>query len=783
MSDTKYRGSGVIAKGDKVIVQNAIKVRGIVQGVGFRPFVYNLAKRYDLKGWVLNASDGVMIEVEGDEMNLEKFVIGVKENPPASAAIEKIEIQDNLTPVGYNDFEIRKSMAQHGKFVPISPDISICEDCLAELFDPSNRRYLYPFINCTNCGPRFTVIKDIPYDRENTTMANFIMCNGCQYEYDEPTNRRFHAQPNACTNCGPTLELWDHDGKMSVPDPIGETIELLNAGRIMAIKGIGGFHLVCDAENDDAVSELRRRKYRAYKPFAVMSYDIKTIEKYCYVNSKEKEFLLSPRRPILLLRKKAGSSISPYIAPNNNYLGVMLPYTPLHYLLLRDSFLALVMTSGNIGGEPISMANEDALDKLNDLADFFLLNNRDICNRCDDSVATVIEGSEILIRRSRGFVPQPLYLKISSPGILACGADLKNTFCLSKDNSYFIGQHIGDLQNVETYNFFCDSISRYRRFFHIDPSIVTYDLHPDYLSTKYALIYAGSESHTPNPELIGVQHHHAHMASCMADNNLDQMVIGVIFDGTGYGIDGKIWGGEFLIGDYSSFERMGHLIYIPLPGGETAIANPYRMALSFLYSLFGRNCMDLDIDFIFRLNEQDAAIIIRQIEREVNSPLTSSCGRLFDAVSSLIGLRDKITYEGQAAIELEMIAVEGVNHSYKWGINDEGCQTIVDTREIFQGIIKDLKDGVSQSVISAKFHNTVSNFIVDVCRRIRDIEGLNRVILSGGVFQNRLLLVKTLDGLVKGGFEPFFHRRVPTNDGGLSLGQAVIAASKITGGI
>jgi len=782
-----------------------IKVKGIVQGVGFRPFVYNLAQRYELKGWVLNSSEGVTIEVEGEEASLRKFIIDIKASPPPLAAVEQIEVQDNLAPKGHTNFEIRESLDQPGKFVPVSPDISICEDCLHELFDPRDRRYLYPFINCTNCGPRFTITRDIPYDRANTTMASFQMCAQCQSEYDNPEDRRFHAQPNACPNCGPTLELWDHHGKISGVDPISKTIELLKAGKIVAIRGLGGFHLACDAQNDQAILELRRRKLRTYKPFAIMSYDPEAIESYCYVSPKEREFLLSPRRPILLLRKRPNSPISFWVAPNNNYLGVMLPYTPLHYLLfkyqnikcrmpaegevsplrggqnvelnttnsqpLTPNFLALVMTSGNISEEPISMTNQEAIDKLKGLADFFLLHDREIHIRCDDSVATIMRGFEVLVRRSRGFAPHPIYLDISSPGILACGAELKNTFCLSKDNSYFLSQHIGDLQNLEAYNFFQGTISHYQKFFRINPSIVAYDLHPDYLSTRYAL-------DNSKFRLIGVQHHHAHMASCMAENSLNEKVIGVIFDGTGYGIDDKIWGGEFLVGDYSGFDRVGHLTYIPMPGGDAATQNPYRMALGFLFSIFGRQCMDFDLDFTGRLDRQEADIIIRQIERKVNSPLTSSCGRLFDAVSSLIGLRESITYEGQAAIELEMIAQEGVNESYGWGLSDEGGQLIVDTRQVIQEIIEDLKEGVSRSSISAKFHNTVSNFILDICKVIRKREGLDKVVLSGGVFQNRFLLARTLDILSAEGFEPFFHQRVPTNDGGISLGQAAVAASK-----
>jgi hydrogenase maturation protein HypF len=775
-------------------VNEIIKIKGIVQGVGFRPFVYHLAHKHGLKGWVLNSSEGVIIEVEGDRTNLRKFTNELKEKPPALAVIESIEVQAGGTPRGYRNFEIRASVEEPGKFVPVSPDISICPDCLTELFEPADRRYLYPFINCTNCGPRFTITQDIPYDRKNTTMVSFRMCPECQSEYDDPSNRRFHAQPNACSRCGPALELWNHSGKISCTDPITETKRLLASGKIIAIKGLGGFHLACDARNDQAVAELRRRKPRSDKPFAIMSYDIETIEGYCYVSPKEKEWLASPRRPILLLRKKPGSLISDLVAPHNNYLGVMLPYTPLHYLLLskgqRTGFLALVMTSGNISEEPICITNDEARDRLKNLADYFLLHNRDIHIRCDDSVAFVVacgeprpngrEGDrEILIRRSRGFAPHPIYLKIDSPGVLACGAELKNTFCLSKGNAYFISQHIGDLENLEAYNFYTETIKHYERFFRIEPRIIAHDLHPDYLSTKYALERT-HQSAISNPQsaiqLIAVQHYHAHMVSCMAEHNLSEKVIGVTFDGTGYGTDGQVWGGEFLVGDYSDYQRMGHLVYVPLPGGDTAIKNPYRMTLSFLFSLYGRKCLEMDIPFIQRLNRKEADIILRQLETGVNTLQTSSCGRLFDAVSSLLSVRERVTYEAQAAIELEMMAEEGIKKFYPWGSKEEDDQIIIDTKQIISAIIEDIKRGIKVPVISAGFHNTVAQFIGETCKVIKEKTGLDKVVLSGGVFQNRLLLLKTTDLLRETGFTVYSHQRVPTNDGGISLGQSVIAA-------
>jgi hydrogenase maturation protein HypF len=769
-------------------IRSSIKINGIVQGVGFRPFIYNLAHKYGLKGWVYNYSGGVEIEIEGDGTTLKDFIADIRAKHPPMAHILNMEVRDSLPLRDYEDFEIRKSQDEEDLFVPVSPDISICGDCTRELMDPGDRRYLYPFINCTNCGPRFTITQDIPYDRGKTTMSKFTMCSSCQREYDDPRNRRFHAQPNACPHCGPRLELWDPSGPMSGVEPIAETIKLLKHGQIMAIKGLGGFHLACDAENEAAIGELRRRKLRTFKPFAVMSADIESIKTYCYVSPREEAILSGPRRPIVLLKRRGDSPIAPQVAPHNNFIGVMLPYTPLHYLLFKNPpssgihplptenhFLALVMTSANFSEEPITMDNDEALEKLWSLADFILMHDRDIHIRCDDSVANALFDEEVAIRRSRGFAPHPLYLKTLSPGILALGAELKNTFCLSKDNFYFISQHMGDLENLEAYDFFQDTISHYKRFFRIEPQLIVYDLHPDYLSTRYAQDYS---MENVNCSLVPVQHHHAHIASCMAENGVEGKVIGVAFDGTGYGVDGHIWGGEFFVAGYSDFSRFAHLRYTPMPGADAAIRNPYRMALGFLYDLFGEGFLDTGLELASRRKRQELTIILRQIERKINTPLTSSCGRLFDAVSSLIGLRDTITYEGQAAIELEMIADSGVRGEYTWDIYEEDGQLIIDTLLVIRDIIADLEKGIPAEEISAKFHNTVSDLIRGICNRVRDREGLNKVVLSGGVFQNRLLAKQTVELLRKEGFETFFHKRIPTNDGGISLGQAVIAAHR-----
>lgn len=747
-------------------------VKGVVQGVGFRPFIYNLAREHSLKGWVLNSTEGVTIEVDGEKNILAEFVHQVQQKAPPLASVDSVHVE-YLPPADYDTFVIRHSEGDKSGYMKISPDVCTCDDCLAELFDAQDRRYRYPFLNCTNCGPRFTIIKDIPYDRESTTMHRFRMCPDCQAEYDDPTNRRFHAQPNACPVCGPWVTLEDLRGRIECDDPIRKAIELLCEGKIIAVKGLGGFHLACDAENDDAVKILRERKRRTYKPFAIMSTSLDEIEQYCSVTEEEEQLLQSVQRPIVLLEKLPHSPISESVAPNNNHLGAMLPYTPLHYLLLDSPLLALVMTSGNISEEPIAVDNDEAKRRLADLADYFLVHNRDIHMRCDDSVAKVHQGHQVMTRRSRGYAPYPVDLDFSMKEILACGPELKNTFCLTKDNHAFVSHHIGDLQNIEAYNYYQNTIEHYKDLFRVDPEVVAYDLHPEYLSTKYALAQE-------NIQLVGVQHHHAHVVSCMAENGLDQQVIGVACDGTGYGTDGTIWGCEFLIADQSDFRRYAHLKYIPLPGGDAAAREPYRMAISYLYSAFGEDFANLDIPFLKRLDGKKTAMIRKMIERGINSPLTSSCGRLFDAVSSLIGVRDLVTYEAQAAIELEMLAAPDISDAYGYEISTDTPSTclIIDVREMFREIVYDLKRNIPREVISAKFHNTVAHFIVIVCEHIRENYGVNEVVLSGGTFQNSYLLTEVCHELGDRVFVPYFHKRVPTNDGGISLGQAVIANAR-----
>ena len=789
---------------DNVTQRAVLLIKGIVQGVGFRPFIYKLANTHNLKGWVLNSTEGVSIDVEGEDENVKGFIDNIRKKAPPLAVIDSVDVS-YLSPAGYTNFIIKPSQEDSSKYMKISPDICICDDCLTEIFDPDDRRYLYPFTNCTNCGPRFTIIEGIPYDREKTTMKAFKMCQFCQSEYDNPTNRRFHAQPNACPDCGPHVYLESLEGKIECHDPIKKAIELMSQGKIIAIKGLGGFHLACDAENDDAVRLLRIRKRRSLKPFAIMCKDVETIRRFCVVDEDEKRLLRSVQRPIVLLEKLPGNfrkqsdtfapnqiplnpplakggnmkslkgeaRISEFVAPNNNYLGVMLPYTPLHYLLLDSLMSALVMTSANMSEEPIVIGNDEAKERLAGLTDYFLFHNRDIRMRCDDSVARVYEGQTMIIRRSRGYAPYPVDLDFSMKEILACGAELKNTFCITRDNHAFVSHHIGDLQNSEAYGYYLDSIEHYKMLFRINPEILAYDLHPDYLSTKYALSQTGKK-------LIGVQHHHAHIASCMAENGLDEKVIGIALDGTGYGIDGNIWGCEFLLADYAGFQRRAHLKYLPMPGGDMVAKEPYRMALSYLYDAYEGDLDSIDTLLLKRIDNKKIAFIKSMIEKNINTPLTSSCGRLFDAVSSLIGVRDVVTYEAQAAIELEMIAEFDVHDRYNYEIIDQKEMLIIDTKRMFQEIIYDLRQGLSKGVISAKFHNTLADFMAVICEEIRKANnGINKVVLSGGVFQNKYLLTNTIKLLKNKGFITYFHNRIPTNDGGISLGQGIIANAQL----
>ncbi len=833
-----------------------IHITGIVQGVGFRPFVYNLAEDLGLTGWVRNTSAGVDIQVDGDETALSDFARLLRESAPPLALIASLEV-DPCSPNGFSSFEIFHSEPIPGAFQPISPDVSICPDCLAELFDPADRRYLYPFINCTNCGPRFTIIKDIPYDRPQTTMAPFEMCPECAAEYSDPRDRRFHAQPVACVECGPHvwLEILDTEShgstrkknkKIRVATPkaglrpgtqsdprssasqeesITTSQKLVLQGKILAIKGLGGFHLACDATNAKAVEELRKRKLRVDKPFALMMPDLQTIEQHCYLNEAERELLESPQHPIVLLRRRSESSIAEAVAPGQITLGVMLPYTPLHHLLFNayteeheitrkkhkkqknvranprpsaSKIPPLVMTSGNLSEEPIATHNQEARARLNDLADAYLMHNRDIHVRCDDSVTRVVswqlpvaggeppdhqpQTTNYLLRRSRGYAPYPVVLPIESPPILATGPELKNTFCLTKDRYAFISHHIGDLENYETLRAFEEGSEHFERLFRIKPEIIAYDLHPDYMATRYAIERAESQGKTQ----IGVQHHHAHIAACMSEHGLkgDAPVIGISFDGTGYGDDSAIWGGEFMLADYKGYHRYTHLAYTPLPGGDKAIKEPWRMALSWLNTLGIEWDEDL-APVLWTLGSPQATAensqplidqissLRKQLSTGLNAPPTSSMGRLFDAVAALSGICQTVNYEAQAAIEFEALADPDENGNYELRIFNS---QFIDPEPLFHAIIADLRAGVGPETISARFHNGLAKLVHDICVAMRKEFKVNTVVLSGGVWQNMTLLSKSLVRLAKDDFEVLIHEKVPANDGGISLGQAIIAA-------
>ena len=756
-------------KGKENHIAKSLKINGMVQGVGFRPFVYQLAKRHGIRGEVANTSLGVSLHIEGPEEAIDQFQQALSQKGPPLARITEVTVQPE--PVkGYKGFTITQSVNNAHMATLISPDVSICKDCLQELLDPFDRRYKYPFINCTNCGPRYTIIHDIPYDRPNTCMKHFRMCESCRTEYENPEDRRFHAQPIACAACGPHVSLYDNIRKMiPTEDPIEKAAGFLRQGYIVAIKGLGGFHLAVDAENHDAVARLRARKFREEKPFALMFGNLEDMRKYALVDEKEAQLLLSSARPIVILKKRPAGSISELVAPGNRNIGGMLPYTPIHYLLLRCGFTALVMTSGNMTDEPIAINNEDAFERLSEIADYFLIHNRDIYLRSDDSIARIAAGGTRFIRRSRGYVPTPVFLKSKGPQVLACGAELKNTVCFTKENTAFLSQHMGDLKNAAAYDFFVQTIDHMKRILQAAPEILAYDLHPDYLSTRYAM-------EQTNIEKLPIQHHHAHIVGCMAENRLEGEVIGLSLDGTGYGTDGCIWGGEVLVVNHKMFTRKAHLSYVPMPGNNAAIEEPWRMAVSYLYDAFGDGFTDLDLPVLKEMDAKNINIILQMISRKVNSPATSSLGRLFDGVASILGIRHYVHYEGQAAMELEMISGEETTqiYEYEWTVGD---MNIIDPAPIIRGIVRDMGKGVQTSVISTRFHGTLIRMFSDLCEVVRIDTGLNRVALSGGVFQNEIMLTGLIRGLEQRNFQVFTHHLVPPNDGGLSLGQAMIAAA------
>jgi hydrogenase maturation protein HypF len=769
-----------------------LHITGVVQGVGFRPFIYTLALRYNLKGWVRNTSAGVDIQVDGTPAALRHFIEQLPLEAPPLALIDRID-HEFCPPDGFSSFEIRSSQPVPGAFQPISADVCVCEECLEETLDPAARRYRYPFTNCTNCGPRFTIINDIPYDRPLTTMSGFAMCPDCAAEYSNPLDRRYHAQPVACPVCGPHIWL-EYPGNSPHPQSSGDpalqqAIHLLREGKILAIKGLGGFHLACDALNSQAVASLRQRKLRVDKPFALMLPDLATIKMHCYVSPDEQVLLQSNQRPIVILQRREDSLIAQAVAPGQITLGVMLPYTPLHYLLFtpipgeseaRPGPSALVMTSGNLSEEPIAIDNDEARQRLAALADAFLLHDRPIRTRCDDSVVRIYPVSvnavspELPLRRSRGYAPYPVHIPWQVPSILALGAELKNTFCITRQEYAFLSHHIGDLENYETLRSFEDGVQHFKHLFRIKPDLLACDLHPDYMATRYAL----ERSEREGLRVFLIQHHHAHIAACMLENGLsgEQPVIGVSFDGTGYGDDRAIWGGEFLIADYQGYQRPYHLAYARLPGGDKAIHEPWRMALAWLHRC-GLSWPEaiaplVHLQRVSTNPQQQLDVLANQLRSGLNASLTSSMGRLFDAVSALIGVRQVANYEAQAAIELEAVADPGENGSYKFGI-EAGEIT---PAPVFTAILDDLDSGVSQALISARFHNAVGQMVLGVCEQVREKHSINQVCLSGGVWQNITLLACTVPLLRRANFQVYLHHLVPPNDGGIALGQAAIAA-------
>ena len=770
-------------------IRTSVRVEGVVQGVGFRPFVYSLATRLGLAGWVGNDVDGVFAEVEGAAESVRNFLVLIEREAPPLARVERVTAQP-ITPNGAAGFSIAPSDPTGRHRALVSADSATCADCLAELADPGDRRFGYPFINCTNCGPRFTIIRDVPYDRPLTTMAGFPMCADCAAEYHDPANRRFHAQPVCCPACGPRLRLLGAGGSevagISTPtgdvptgaalagdalagDALAGAVGALRQGQVLAVKGLGGYHLAVDAGSQDAAARLRARKHREDKPFALMVADVAAARELCEVDEVAGALLTSTRRPVVLLPRRPGAPVADAIAPGNRQLGIMLPYTPLHHLLLRDFGGPIVLTSGNISDEPIAYQDADALHRLDGIADAFLTHDRPIHMRADDSVVRSLRGREMLLRRSRGYAPEPLTLRgrFRRP-VLGCGAELKSTFCLGTENRAILSQHIGDLENYETLRSFTEGIEHFRRLFDITPEVVAYDLHPEYLSTKYAL-------ELDDVELVGVQHHHAHIASCLADNDEDGPVIGVAFDGTGFGTDGTLWGGEFLLADLAEFERAGHLAGVPMPGGAAAIRQPWRMAAAYLDAAYPNGLPNALA--VAARNPRAWPDVLAMARRGVNAPVTSSAGRLFDAVAALLGVRDAINYEGQAAVELEQLADPAERAEYPAAIS-EGSPLLVAGADLVRAAAEDLLAGVPPEVIAARLHNGVAAMISRACLLLRERSGLGTVALSGGVFQNLLLLNAAVQLLEHDGFQVLTHTRVPPNDGGISLGQAAVAAAR-----
>ncbi|HZE66314.1 MAG TPA: carbamoyltransferase HypF [Sporichthyaceae bacterium] len=767
-------------------VRVRVRVTGIVQGVGFRPFVHGLAGSLGLAGQVGNDSSGVLLEAEGDQASVRKFLSELVEHPPALAVVERVETTE--IPVtgavgGPAAFRIMASSAGGQRDTLISPDTATCADCLAELFDPADRRYRYPFLNCTNCGPRFTIVTGVPYDRAATTMAGFPMCPSCATEYHDPADRRFHAQPVCCPTCGPTLRLVGAEpevvGVPGGPEPLLAAVAALRAGSIVAIKGLGGFHLATlarGAVGELAVARLRARKHREDKPFALLVGDLDAARELVAVDPVAAELLTSRRRPIVLLPRLPDATLAAQIAPGNDHLGVLLPYTPLHHLLAAELAEPIVLTSGNISDEPIAFEEREARARLAPIADLFLTHDRPIHMRTDDSVLRVVQGRPMPIRRSRGYAPEPVGLPWSAPRpVLGCGAELKSTFCLARGRHAFLSQHIGDLENYPTLRSYLDGVAHFQELFDVTPAVLAHDLHPEYLSTKFA--FDRAEEAEPPLELVGVQHHHAHLAACLADNGVAGPVLGVACDGLGYGTDGTLWGGEIMVASLVGFRRLAHLATVPMPGGSAAIREPWRMAAAYLRAAYGPGvCPPAAAALAARQGErweQLGAVLDAASSGSVNAPLTSSAGRLFDAVAALVGVRDRVNYEGQAAIELE----QRVDHAEPGGYPARLVDDLIIGADLVSGVAEDLAAGVDAGVVAARFHNGVVDVLARACAAGREETGLGIVALSGGVFQNVVLTRRLADRLRADGFEVLTHHRVPPNDAGISLGQVAVAAA------
>ncbi len=750
---------------NSTIARVRIVIRGAVQGVGFRPFIYRLGTGLDLAGWVGNTAQGIQIEAEGEKNRLERFLVKIESDKPSRAVIQSLETSW-LDAGGYERFEIRDSDVSGDKSAIVLPDIATCRECVEEIFDPTSRRYLYPFTNCTHCGPRYSIVESLPYDRNNTTMKKFAMCKICLFEYENPANRRFHAQPNACAACGPQLTLWNEAGDVLAlkSEALDRTVEFVCKGKIVAIKSLGGFQLICDARNDAATLRLRQKKRREEKPFAVMYPDLETVRQDCFVSELEERLLRSPEAPIVLLRRRK-PDLAPSVAPDNPYLGVMLPYTPLHHLLLKRFKAPMIATSGNLAGEPICIHEHEALERLRKIADLFLVHNRPIARPVDDSIVRVMAERELVLRRARGFAPLPVPAQKIRSGVLAVGAHLKNAIAISNPGGVFISQHIGDLETAQAYETFKKTIAEFGELYDSKPERIACDLHPDYLSTQYA-------RRTQLP-VISVQHHHAHILACMTENELDGPVLGIAWDGSGYGPDGTVWGGEFLrILPNLTFERAAHFRTFRLPGGETAVREPRRTALAVLYEIFGSDVINMKQYHPVRaFSVPELSVLRMMLAKGIQSPRTSSAGRLFDAVASLAGLHQVIRFEGQAAMRLEFAAYDfRTDESYPL-LMTEGDPSIIDWEPLVRALLEDLRKNESAGLISAKFHNTLAEAACRVAERV----GEEKVMLSGGCFQNKYLTERTIEILKKRGFRPYWHQRIPPNDGGIALGQTVAA--------